>query len=271
MCKADGECSVTTTVRKQCAACRYKKCLSIGMRPELVLDDDEKKTRFRKFLLKKASVSPSSSSSGTQRRRGQKRQSSGDDVDQYVEVKTEVDTESGYQLYPGNNYSNNSNNSSNSGVFHDRRIQQEMLWLRLGQQEPVHEEFVKKEIMDDVINNRDTSRLEVLADIAPDELRQYLTAPHTPGAAPSTSSVIYNSVINNGGNINNTTHINNSIISNSGNMTSGVIRTKEEIRDTPPQDVRDWSSVQSSQQSETPAVAPQPQRKSVIVRAGRPQ
>ena len=260
MCKADGECSVTTTVRKQCAACRYKKCLSIGMRPELVLDDDEKKTRFRKFLLKKASVSPSSSSSGTQRRRGQKRQSSGDDVDQYVEVKTEVDTESGYQLYP----SNNSNSSSNS-VFHDRRIQQEMLWLRLGQQEPVHEEFVKKEIMDDVINNRDTSRLEVLADIAPDELRQYLTAPHTPGAAPSTSSVIYNSVINNGGNMN------NSIISNSGNMSSGVIRTKEEVRDTPPQDVRDWSSVQSSQQSETPAVAPQPQRKSVIVRAGRPQ
>ena len=140
-----------------------------------------------------------------------------------------------------------------------------MLWLRLGQQEPVHEEFVKKEIMDDVINNRDTSRLEVLADIAPDELRKYLTAPHTPGAAPSTSSVIYNSVINSGGNMN------NSIISNSGNISSGVIRTKEEVRDTPPQDVRDWSSVQSSQQSETPAVAPQPQRKSVIVRAGRPQ
>ena len=266
LCKTGrNDCEIDES-SKSCSACRYKKCLSIGMRPELVLDDDEKKTRFRKFLLKKASVSPSSSSSGTQRRRGQKRRSSGDDVDQYVEVKTEVDTESGYQLYP----SNNSNSSSNS-VFHDRRIQQEMLWLRLGQQEPVHEEFVKKEIIDDVINNRDTSRLEVLADIAPDELRQYLTAPHTPGAAPSTSSVIYNSVINNGGNMNNTTHINNSIISNSGNMSSGVIRTKEEVRDTPPQDVRDWSSVQSSQQSETPAVAPQPQRKSVIVRAGRQQ
>jgi len=44
---------ITAAVRKQCAACRYSKCLSIGMRPELVLDDEEKKTRFRKFLAKK--------------------------------------------------------------------------------------------------------------------------------------------------------------------------------------------------------------------------
>eukprot|EP00092_Neocalanus_flemingeri_P003613 GFUD01003877.1.p1 GENE.GFUD01003877.1~~GFUD01003877.1.p1 ORF type:complete len:682 (+),score=79.52 GFUD01003877.1:382-2427(+) len=53
LCKGESRCAITAAVRKQCAACRYDKCLRIGMRPELVLDDDEKKTRFRKFLSKK--------------------------------------------------------------------------------------------------------------------------------------------------------------------------------------------------------------------------
>jgi len=54
VCKAEEECNITISGRKQCAACRYQKCLRIGMKPELVLDEDEKKTRFRKFLSKKA-------------------------------------------------------------------------------------------------------------------------------------------------------------------------------------------------------------------------
>jgi len=55
LCKAESECMITKLVRKQCAACRYAKCIRIGMKPELVLDDDEKRTRFRKHLSKKDS------------------------------------------------------------------------------------------------------------------------------------------------------------------------------------------------------------------------
>ena len=36
--------------RKQCPACRYQKCLDLGMKKELVLNDSGKKLRFRKFL-----------------------------------------------------------------------------------------------------------------------------------------------------------------------------------------------------------------------------
>merc|ERR1711981_1035652 len=35
-CKADQSCSITYIDRKQCSACRYFKCISIGMKPELV-------------------------------------------------------------------------------------------------------------------------------------------------------------------------------------------------------------------------------------------
>merc|ERR1719447_950137 len=39
--------------RKQCSACRYQQCLRAGMRTDLILDEEEKKTRFRKALEKK--------------------------------------------------------------------------------------------------------------------------------------------------------------------------------------------------------------------------
>merc|ERR1719460_957064 len=39
--------------RKQCSACRYSQCLRAGMRTDLILDEEEKKTRFRKALEKK--------------------------------------------------------------------------------------------------------------------------------------------------------------------------------------------------------------------------
>jgi len=53
VCKVDGACTITYQDRKQCSSCRYGKCISIGMRPELVLTEDEKKRRFKKFLKKK--------------------------------------------------------------------------------------------------------------------------------------------------------------------------------------------------------------------------
>merc|ERR1719336_2044989 len=48
--------------RKQCSACRYSQCLRAGMRTDLILDEEEKKTRFRKALEKKqASLEAASS------------------------------------------------------------------------------------------------------------------------------------------------------------------------------------------------------------------
>jgi len=42
--------------RKQCSACRYQQCIRAGMRADLILDEEEKKTRFRKALEKKKSL-----------------------------------------------------------------------------------------------------------------------------------------------------------------------------------------------------------------------
>jgi len=53
MCKHNGSCTVIYKERKQCAACRYQKCLTVGMKQELVLNDDDKKVRFKKLLEKK--------------------------------------------------------------------------------------------------------------------------------------------------------------------------------------------------------------------------
>eukprot|EP00091_Calanus_sinicus_P025319 TRINITY_DN9600_c0_g1_i1.p1 TRINITY_DN9600_c0_g1~~TRINITY_DN9600_c0_g1_i1.p1 ORF type:complete len:181 (-),score=35.58 TRINITY_DN9600_c0_g1_i1:11-508(-) len=50
ICKGEGGCRITYMDRKQCSSCRYNKCISTGMRPELVLNEDEKKRRFKKLL-----------------------------------------------------------------------------------------------------------------------------------------------------------------------------------------------------------------------------
>ena len=52
-CRAGGRCNITSKVRKHCQACRYDKCLRNGMRPELILNEVEKKRRFKKFWRKK--------------------------------------------------------------------------------------------------------------------------------------------------------------------------------------------------------------------------
>jgi len=57
VCKRDEKCHITYTDRKQCSACRYASCLRIGMKPELVLTEDDKKRRFKKFLQKKETES----------------------------------------------------------------------------------------------------------------------------------------------------------------------------------------------------------------------
>lgn len=52
ICKGEGRCTITYMDRKQCSCCRYTKCIRIGMRPELVLNEDDKKRRFKKLHRK---------------------------------------------------------------------------------------------------------------------------------------------------------------------------------------------------------------------------
>lgn len=54
MCKSTGECNVLHKLRKKCRKCRYEKCIRVGMKPSLVLSDEEKIKRFKKSLSKKA-------------------------------------------------------------------------------------------------------------------------------------------------------------------------------------------------------------------------
>eukprot|EP00092_Neocalanus_flemingeri_P022088 GFUD01023957.1.p1 GENE.GFUD01023957.1~~GFUD01023957.1.p1 ORF type:complete len:143 (+),score=19.53 GFUD01023957.1:49-477(+) len=44
-CRFDRKCYIGFRDRKSCPPCRYEKCLRIGMRPDLVLDEGEKKKR----------------------------------------------------------------------------------------------------------------------------------------------------------------------------------------------------------------------------------
>eukprot|EP00095_Tigriopus_kingsejongensis_P003147 maker-scaffold662_size116868-snap-gene-0.16 protein:Tk03147 transcript:maker-scaffold662_size116868-snap-gene-0.16-mRNA-1 annotation:"achain thyroid hormone beta dna binding domain homodimer with inverted palindrome tre" len=55
-CKRESRCDITEKTRRKCQKCRYDLCLKSGMDPSLVLDDDQKKVRFRNFLKKKLVV-----------------------------------------------------------------------------------------------------------------------------------------------------------------------------------------------------------------------
>jgi len=52
-CKFEEKCEINYKDRKACAHCRYEKCIRLGMLPELVLNEDEKKKRFKKAIAKK--------------------------------------------------------------------------------------------------------------------------------------------------------------------------------------------------------------------------
>jgi len=52
-CKEANQCSITYRDRKACTSCRYRKCISAGMIPQLVLTEDAKKQRFKKSIEKK--------------------------------------------------------------------------------------------------------------------------------------------------------------------------------------------------------------------------
>jgi len=52
-CKESNQCVITFSDRKACTSCRYRKCISAGMIPQLVLGEEAKKHRFKKSIEKK--------------------------------------------------------------------------------------------------------------------------------------------------------------------------------------------------------------------------
>eukprot|EP00095_Tigriopus_kingsejongensis_P006198 snap_masked-scaffold252_size238019-processed-gene-1.16 protein:Tk06198 transcript:snap_masked-scaffold252_size238019-processed-gene-1.16-mRNA-1 annotation:"vitamin d3 receptor b-like" len=50
VCKKNGQCPITCQNRKSCRRCRYELCLKAGMKTGFVLDDTQKKVRFRKLI-----------------------------------------------------------------------------------------------------------------------------------------------------------------------------------------------------------------------------
>ncbi|NP_001161669.1 thyroid hormone receptor [Saccoglossus kowalevskii] len=48
-CKWNEECIIDKTTRNQCQQCRYKKCLAVGMAPDLVLNENQRKAK-RKLI-----------------------------------------------------------------------------------------------------------------------------------------------------------------------------------------------------------------------------
>ena len=47
-CKSNGTCEVSVRTRSRCQNCRYSKCVQAGMKPEYVLNEEERKHRFKK-------------------------------------------------------------------------------------------------------------------------------------------------------------------------------------------------------------------------------
>jgi len=73
-CKESNQCVITFSDRKACTSCRYRKCISAGMIPQLVLSEEAKKQRFKKSIEKKKQ------SSGQQRADGQELMQETDDT-----------------------------------------------------------------------------------------------------------------------------------------------------------------------------------------------
>jgi hypothetical protein len=52
-CKHGGRCVVTLKTRRRCQKCRWDLCIAAGMKPEFVLDDGQKRVRFRRMIRKR--------------------------------------------------------------------------------------------------------------------------------------------------------------------------------------------------------------------------
>ena len=265
------------------------------MKPELVLDDDEKKTRFRKFLSKRAAeatdhLQPGPSQPRAKRGRGRgpaqveavvshvggysmSSDSSNDMGMVPVEVKTEVNemTELQFEDYEYQV----SQQMPGEGGRDDRRIQQEILWLRLGQDQQTQDsDQIKRELSPqehgyDTRTMQGSSKLDILAQIAPDELRDYLgqVGPHQAGhmshghssnvgsPSPSTSTIIYH----------NTTPVIKLKSEPEPEMWAGSPQQQQQQQQQPVTPTTEYYYDQQQQQQQQKQSAV---RKSVIVRAG---
>jgi len=56
VCKRNNNCDVRLDERKRCGACRYVVCIAKGMKPHLVLNDEEKQQRFKNVHKRKAEL-----------------------------------------------------------------------------------------------------------------------------------------------------------------------------------------------------------------------
>jgi len=53
ICKENDSCTIDVVTRRRCQKCRYERCVIAGMNADAVLDNDQKKVRFRKLLMKR--------------------------------------------------------------------------------------------------------------------------------------------------------------------------------------------------------------------------
>ncbi|XP_052804650.1 vitamin D3 receptor-like isoform X2 [Mya arenaria] len=51
--RCEGKCDVNIESRSFCKRCRLQKCVTVGMRKDMILDDDQKKLRKQKILINK--------------------------------------------------------------------------------------------------------------------------------------------------------------------------------------------------------------------------
>ncbi|CAL1547170.1 unnamed protein product, partial [Lymnaea stagnalis] len=63
VCLFENKCIVDIRTRRFCPACRIKKCYSIGMNREMILDDTERKKRMSKVMANRAKREPSTTTS----------------------------------------------------------------------------------------------------------------------------------------------------------------------------------------------------------------
>ncbi|GFR58101.1 nuclear hormone receptor HR96-like isoform X2 [Elysia marginata] len=74
VCLFENKCVIDVRTRRFCPACRIKKCFSVGMNREMILDDSEKKKRMGKVIANRA-----------------KRDVTGSKSPMLTEIKTEAD------------------------------------------------------------------------------------------------------------------------------------------------------------------------------------
>ena len=94
VCKKGGRCPVTVATRRRCKKCRYVRCLRAGMIPEAVLDEDQKKIRFRKLHQRQRMMMQQQGQSSTSTLAEDQDHDDDEDADEPNEIEVEEVTPS---------------------------------------------------------------------------------------------------------------------------------------------------------------------------------